>query len=352
MTLKKNYKHIGVIGAGSFGTVIANLTAKNAEQVLVYARSQYRLTNFNDKKENNGITIADNVLAINSIEEICNKCTLIIAVVPSKNFREVMREFRPFLDPHHIIIHGTKGVDIQLDEGETLETTQSIKRNQISTMSEVIRDETSVRRIGCIAGPNLSKEIAKEQPAGAIVASKFDQVIDHGKLAFTSQYFKIFSSKDILGAEFAGVLKNIFAIASGIITGLGFGNNARALLITKGLHEMLFIGNKMGGDTNAFLGIAGIGDLVATCSSELSRNFSVGVRIANGESIDHIISTETEVAEGVRSIQIFHLFSQTVRIPAPITQMLYKVLFQGKPPISGIEELMAFNYNSDVSFLK
>lgn len=351
MSSNNSFKQIGVIGAGSFGTVVANLCSENADEVLVYARSDHRLRNFNELKENNGYTIKSAIRATSSIEEITKQCTLLIALIPSKNFRNMVRDFSTYLDPHHIIIHGTKGVDIQLPEGESLETIEQITRNQIFTMSEVIREESSVRRIGCLAGPNLSREIAQGQPAGAIVASKFDEVIQYGKRALNTERFKIFSSSDLLGAEFAGVLKNIFAIASGILFGLGFGNNARALLITKGMHEMLHLGNKMGAETSAFLGIAGIGDLVATCSSELSRNFTVGKRIANNEGIDEIMEDSSEVAEGVRSIQIFYHFSKEEKISVPITDMLYKVIFQSKDPIAAVQELMTFNYSSDVSFL-
>lgn len=351
MGSKNSFKHIGVIGAGSFGTVVANLASENADKVLVYARSSHRLENFNEKKENNGYAVKEPVVATSNIEEITTNCTLLIALVPSKNFREMMKQFSPYLDPHHVIIHGTKGVDIQLQTGESLQNVETITRSQIATMSEVIREESSVRRIGCLAGPNLSREIAQGQPAGAIVASKFDEVIQYGKNALGTKRYKVFSSNDILGAEFAGVLKNIFAIASGILFGLGFGNNARALLITKGLHEMLHLGNKMGAETSAFLGIAGIGDLVATCSSELSRNFNVGKRIANNESIETIIGDAKEVAEGIRSIKIFYFFSRGEKISVPITEMLYKVLFLNKDPITGVQELMTYNYSSDVSFL-
>ena len=351
MTLNNTFKTIGVIGAGSFGTVIANIASANADEVLVYARSDKRIENFNEKKQNNGYDVHDNIVAIKSIEKMAAECTLLLAVVPSKSFRSMMREFSPYLDPHHIIIHCTKGIDIQLPEGESLQTISTLNRDQISTMSEVIKEETSVRRIGCLAGPNLSREIADGQPAGAIVASKFEEVIQHGKRALNTERFKIFSSDDLLGAEFAGILKNIFAISSGIIGGLGFGSNTRSLLITKGLHEMLHLGNKMGGQTSAFLGIAGIGDLVATCSSPLSRNYSVGQRIARGESINEIVSSVTEVAEGIRSTQIFYHYSQTENISVPITEMLYKVLYMGKKPLTAVKELMNFNYSSDVSFL-
>lgn len=350
MTSRNSFNKIGVIGAGSFGTVLANIATDNVDEVLVYARSEERLQNFNIKKTNNNYPVYDRVRATDSIQEITN-CTLLIAVVPSKHFRSMIRDFAPFLDPHHIIIHGTKGVDVELEKNMKLSEIQRISRSEIHTMSEVIKDESSVRRIGCLAGPNLSREISEGQPAGAIIASKFDEVIQVGKKYLNTESFKIFSTDDLTGAEFAGVLKNIYAVASGILDGLGLGNNARALLITKGLHEMLHLGNQMGGETSAFLGIAGIGDLVATCSSPLSRNYTVGKRISQGESVEEIVDSMNEVAEGIRSIKIFYIFSKTERISVPFTEMLYKVLFEQKSPKSAIQELMSMKYSNDVSFL-
>lgn len=349
MTSSNFFKKISVIGAGSFGTVIANLAALHCDEVCVYVRSNERLLNFNKKKENNGYTVSKNVRATQSKQEITDNTELIFAMVPSKNFRTMIQSFSEYLSPKHIVIHGTKGVD--LITNQPIHELDELTRSQIRTMSEVIMEESTVRRIGCLAGPNLSREISEGQPAGAIVASKFHEVIRLGKRAINSDRFKTFHSEDILGAEFAGVLKNIFAIASGILSGLGFENNARALLITKGLHEMLYIGNQLGGDTKAFLGIAGIGDLIATCSSELSRNFTVGKRIAQGESLDEIINTSREVAEGVRSIQIFYQYSKTNNLSVPLIEMLYKVLFEGKSTEEALTDLMSFRYSSDVNFL-
>lgn len=349
MTSSNFFKKISIIGAGSFGTVIANLVAENSDEVCVYVRSETRMENFNKKKENNGYRVAENVRATQSKKEITDGAELIFAMVPSKYFRDMIRSFSEYLSPKHILIHGTKGVDLLTTQ--PIFEIEELNRSQIRTMSEVIMEESTIRRIGCLAGPNLSREIAEGQPAGAIVASQFHEVIRLGKRAVSSDRFKVFHSEDILGAEFAGVLKNIFAIASGVLTGLGFENNARALLITKGLHEMLYIGNKLGGDTKAFLGIAGIGDLIATCSSELSRNFTVGKRLAKGECLDDIIATSNEVAEGVRSIQIFYQYSKTNNLSVPLIDMLFKVLFQEKEPEEALTDLMSFQYSSDVNFL-
>lgn len=346
------YNKIGIIGAGSFGSAIAQIASTNVEEVVVYVRSEDRLQNFNIAKQNKGYPVADNVRATMSMQEITEECVLLLAVVPAKNFRNMVRSFSPYLQPDHIMIHGTKGLDVRLPAGvDDLHSLQEISRHHMATMSEVIAQESSIKRVGCLAGPNLSAEMQEGQPAGAIVASLFEEVKEAGKACLNSEVFKIFYSNDLLGAEFAGVLKNIFAIASGILTGLDFGNNAKALLITKGLHEMLYLGKHLGAESSAFLGIAGIGDMVATCSSPLSRNFTVGKKISEGKTLHQIAEEMTEVAEGIRSVKIFTSFCNKNNLKAPLTEMLHKILFEDKPPLDGLTELMNFKYNLDVDFL-
>ncbi len=350
--MSEQTRTIGVVGAGSFGSTIANIVAKKVDQVLVYVRSEKRLENFNVKKENNGFKVHSNVLATQSIEEITDKCRLLIFLIPSKNFRTVARQFSPNLKPYHLIIHGTKGLDIKLPEGVAdLNELERIDQNHMFTMSEVIVQETLVRRIGCLSGPNLSVEMQMDQPTGAIIATRYQEVFDAGFEALNTNSYKIFSSKDRIGAEYAGVLKNIYAIASGILHGLGYEINTRSLMVTKAMHEMLYLGNSLGADQSAFFGIAGIGDLIATCSSTLSRNFTVGHEIAKGRKVDDIVNSMNEVAEGIRTIQIFNAYCRQKRIIAPMTNTLYKVLFRGKPPQEALEQLMNLPIEADVDFL-
>jgi len=341
---------VGVIGAGSFGTAVANLIAKNTN-ALVYARNPKTVASINDDRVCAGQSISASVRATNSEQELAESCRLIFPIVPSDKFRSMIRDFSPYLNPNHVLIHGTKGLDVQLNDNEDLFDLQEISRTQISTMSEVIQQETSVVRLGNLAGPNLSGELAQDQPAGSLIASPFDEVSRLGKMALNSGRFKIFESKDMLGAEYAGVLKNIFAIASGMVDGLGFGNNARAFLITKSLHEMLFIGQKSGANSKAFLGIAGIGDLIATCSSNLSRNYNVGRRLAEGESLSQIVATSREVAEGIRTVKIFDMLTKAEGIQAPITNTLAEILFADLSPETALIKLMSFNFSQDVTFI-
>ncbi len=346
-----SYDKIGIIGAGSFGTAIAKTASTRVKNVYVYARSASTIEQFNIQKENKGFPIPENVTATSDIEKITGECRVLLAMVPSKHFRDMIRTFANYLEPDHIMIHGTKGLDIELTPGSSLNDMDEIGRSNLSTMSEVITQESCIRRVGCLAGPNLSVEMMQGQPTGAIVASEFDEVLEAGRKALDSDFFKVFFSKDILGAEFAGVLKNIFAIASGMVSGLGYENNTRALMITKGIHEMLYIGRHLGAESSAFLGIAGIGDLVATCSSPLSRNYTVGNKFSKGMSLEQISKEMNEVAEGVRSIQIFNAYCKYNKIKAPLTETLYNVLFEEKPLQKAMSELMNMRYNLDVNFL-
>jgi glycerol-3-phosphate dehydrogenase (NAD(P)+) len=219
-------------------------------------------------------------------------------------------------------------------------------------MSEVIREETSVVRIGCLAGPNLASEIKEGKPAATVIASKFDEVIELGQKTIRSVRFQTYGSNDIFGIELAGVLKNYIAIATGAITGLNLGENARALLITRGMAEMIYIGRALGATSEAFLGMAGIGDLIATCSSPSSRNFSVGLRLSKGEKLADITKSMNEVAEGIRTIQIVKALSEYYQITAPIVHVMYRVMYENLPLEKGIKFLMRYPAYIDAEYMK
>jgi len=338
---------IGVIGAGSFGLAVANLLAEK-NKVLVYTRNPETLDKINQLDEFRGQRIHERITAVNDLEEICQSCYTIYPVVPSADFREMIRSMSAHLTPGHLLIHATKGLDVNVD----LDMGINLSRANIKTMSEVILEETSVVRVGCLAGPNLAKEIAAHQPAATVIASKFDEVIEIGKRSLRSHRFQTYGSNDITGIELAGVLKNYIAIATGAITGLGLGENARALLITRGMAEMIYVGRALGASTEAFLGIAGIGDLIATCSSPSSRNFSVGLRLAKGESIQDIIASMNEVAEGIRTVKIVKALSEHYKITAPIVHVMYRVMFEKLPLDKGISFLMRYPAYVDAEYLQ
>ena len=348
MTSKSLYKQtVGVIGAGSFGTAVANILAENSD-VLLYARTTESVEELIENQKSEKNFLSGNVTPTNDIRQVAEQCETIFPVVPSANFREMMKQISPFLHPYHILIHGTKGLDLK---DPAALSKKSLSRNLVRTMSEVIQEESVVVRVGCLAGPNLAKELADHQPAATVVASNFNEVIKEGQRLLRSDRFQVYGSKDLIGVELCGVLKNIIAIGSGALSGMGLGENARALLISRGMVEMIYVGKALGGNTEAFIGLAGVGDLVATCSSTLSRNFTVGYRLAKGDTLENIMDTMEETAEGINTIQTVKKLAAHYKVRAPITETLYKVLFEGMTVEKALELLMKSPFNSDVDFL-
>jgi glycerol-3-phosphate dehydrogenase (NAD(P)+) len=263
----------------------------------------------------------------------------------------MMQRLGPYLRPYHILIHGTKGLDIQLPPQETVESIKTLSRAHVKTMSEVIMEESVVVRVGCLAGPNLSKELAAGQPAATVIASHFNEVIALGKRLLRNDRFQVYGNNDLVGVELAGVLKNIIAIAAGALNGMGYGDNAKGLLISRGMVEMIYLGRALGGNTKAFLGVAGVGDLVTTCNSSLSRNFNVGYRLAQGETLRQILESTDEVAEGINTVKIAKKCADHYNVKAPITNTLYKVLFEDLTMKQALQYLMRYPLNVDIDFL-
>ena len=201
MTLKESSeKPVGVIGAGNFGTAIANILAMN-RNVLLYARDEKVIKHMLEKREHLGYKIQKQITPTNSLEYLANQCEVIFPIVPSLHFRSMMKNLSPFLHPYHVLIHGTKGFDVLLPKGETTESMKTLNRSQVMTMSEVIRQESVVVRIGCLAGPNLARELAERQPSATVVASPFTEVIQIGKKLLRNDRFQVYENSDLVGVE-------------------------------------------------------------------------------------------------------------------------------------------------------
>jgi glycerol-3-phosphate dehydrogenase (NAD(P)+) len=345
-----NDKPVGVIGAGNFGSVIANLLARN-RNVLLFARDEKVVQQILTKKENRGYKMHERITPVNDLSLIAQQCDIIFPIVPSAHFRSMMKSLSPHLHPYHLLIHGTKGFDVTLPKGQTIESMGKLNRTLVKTMSEVIAEESVVVRIGCLAGPNLAKELAEGHPAATVIASHFDEVINIGKRLLRTDHFQVYGNNDLVGVELAGVLKNVIAIAAGALSGMGYGENAKGLLISRGMVEMVYLGRAFGGNTKAFLGIAGIGDLATTCNSSLSRNFHVGYRLAKGETLKDIIASMDEIAEGINTVQIAKKCADYYKVRAPITSTLYHVLFEEMTVKRALEHLMRYPLNVDIDFL-
>ncbi|MCG8310327.1 MAG: NAD(P)H-dependent glycerol-3-phosphate dehydrogenase [Cytophagales bacterium] len=349
MSSKNSYdKPVGVIGAGSFGSAIANILSKNSD-VILYARTREIAEQINKSKSLQGKELSDRIKPTNDLQLITDRCDVLFPIVPSENFPELIDDLSHFLKPYHILIHGTKGLIVDVDGWEENKDRKVI-REDVYTMSRLIRERTLAVRIGCLAGPNLAKELADEHPAATVVASHFDEVIREGQRLLRNDRFQVYGSKDLLGIELTGVLKNIIAIAAGALNGMGFGENARSLLISRGLIEMIYLGQMFGANTQAFLGLAGIGDLVATCSSTLSRNFTVGERLGKGEQLSDILGSMEETAEGINTIKIIVRLMKAYPMRAPITESLNKVIRGDMTIEEALRFLMKSPFSIDFDF--
>jgi glycerol-3-phosphate dehydrogenase (NAD(P)+) len=339
---------VGVLGSGSFGTAIARILSKNTE-VLIYSRRQEVADRINNEGKIKDYKLSSNVRATTDIAEIGKKCHLIFPILPSEYFRGVIKNLAPHIGPGHLLIHGTKGLDVS-PEFESANDISTIKKT-VFTMSEVIMQESSVIRTGALAGPNLAKEILAGQPAATVIASEFDEVIQLGRSVLASNNFIVYGSYNLKGIELAGALKNMIAIASGLMNKMGFGKNMEALLITRGLREMIHIAQAVGAEVRPFLGTAGVGDLIATATSTQSRNYTFGGHLAEGKTIAEIRELMDEVAEGYRTINFANRIVKAAKLNAPITDTLYKVAYEGYSVRKALLQLVNNPSEIDVDFI-
>ncbi len=298
---------IGIIGAGSFGTALEKILQDNGNNVLFYVRTPRNLPN-----------------TTTSMDLFFSSCQLIIIAIPVENIPTLLSQIKNFIKPHHSFIHCIKGL---------INTTNE----EVLTVSEFIKKELKHNHVGCLSGPNLATEIKNSQLTSAIIASDAQELTKFVKYAMHNEKFIILESQKLIDVELCGVLKNIIALASGILNGLGEGDNAKSLLMTLGMMEIFQIAKMIfpNADEKIFYGIAGLGDLVATCSSSLSRNFSLGNQIAHKEKLENINYT----AEGVKTtFTIYNLALKKNRI-FPITFAVYKILFKNDDPKSLIKVL-------------
>jgi glycerol-3-phosphate dehydrogenase (NAD(P)+) len=326
---------VGVIGAGSFGTAMADLLSYNVE-VLLYARKPEVVSIINQQHEHLGVKLAHHVKATNDLAQVTESCELIFPIVPSINFREMIKEMSPHLTPAHMLIHGTKGLDVSVPFLQAMK----LDKSQVQTMSQIILQESDVLRVGCLSGPNLAEEIMQGQPAATVIGSAYKEVIDIGKKVLTSPRFQVNGTYDILGAEIAGALKNVVAIASGMLKGMGLGKNIQSVLITKGLHEMITFGEAMGASADAFWSLAGIGDLFATTTSKKSRNYTFGYRLGGGESKQAILETSDELAEGTRTALICQQIAGFYQLNVPLFNAIYHVIEKNADKNTAIQALL------------
>ncbi len=329
---------VAVVGAGSWGTTLAKILAeKTDERVLLWARRKELCQQINEEHVNapylEGIRLPQNLEATDDLQRICESSLMLLIVVPSHGLRKVAFDMGDYLTGEHALVHGSKGIE----EG-------SFKR-----MSQVLREETCVRKIGVLSGPNLARELCARQPAGTLVASGYAEVYQRCQAALHNDYFRVYGGTDVVGAEVGGAFKNIVALAAGVASGLELGENSKALLLTRGLNEMARLGGAMGAKMLTFGGMAGLGDLVATCSSPLSRNHRVGRSLGEGKTLEEILAEMKMVAEGVKTTKAVFDYARSNGIELPIVEAIYRLLYEGATVQSVISDLMALPANAEFS---
>jgi glycerol-3-phosphate dehydrogenase (NAD(P)+) len=330
LTTEKQRERIGIVGSGGFGTVLAKMMAEKGLTVYQWVRDQELAGQMESERENRkylpGVKLPENLWFSGDLRTVVEDATIIIAAVPSFAQRQVAKQYAPYVGEHHVVVNLAKG----LEEGTLLR------------MSQVLRDELPEETaVASLSGPNLAEELAKDMPAGAIVAADMKPCLPRLTRTLDTKTFKVYASHDLIGVELGGLLKNITALAAGVSDGIGYGDNTKASLITLGLYEMFTVGANMGAKRETFFGLAGIGDLVATCSSTLSRNHTVGEMLGKGVALDEAIKRlEGRVAEGVRTTKFVHEFAQRENLTLPLTNQMFQVLYEDKDVHRALEDLL------------
>jgi glycerol-3-phosphate dehydrogenase (NAD(P)+) len=321
---------VAVVGAGSWGTAVAQICSVNAEVVL-WARSPELAACIGSRHENPtylpGIALPESVRATADLAAACEDAEVVVMAVPSHGFRAVLGDAAPAIRGGVPVISLAKGVE------------QGTLRRMTEIVAEVLPGHPT-DRIGVLTGPNLAREVAEGQPTASVVAVRDDATASALQQLFMTPTFRVYTNADVVGCEIAGALKNVIALAVGAAAGLGFGDNTRAALITRGLAELARLGVALGGNPMTFAGLAGMGDLVATCTSEKSRNRHVGFELGRGRSLEEITAEMNMVAEGVKTTAAVIELASEYGVDMPIATMVGAVLYEGLRAADMVPALM------------
>lgn len=307
---------VGLLGGGSWGTTVASLCARNAPTKM-WARNQETVDDINKHHRNEkylpGAKLTESLTATHSIKEAIQDADVLVMGVPAQSFRGVLEDAKPYIRPWIPIVSLSKGLE----------------RGTKMRMTEIIESIMPGHPAGVLTGPNLAREIVAGQAAASVIAMVDDTIANALKKVFRTGLFRVYTNEDVVGCELGGALKNVIAIAAGMGDGAGAGDNTRAAIITRGLAELTRLGVAMGGKPLTFSGLAGMGDLVATCNSPQSRNRTVGFQLGKGRSLDDIINEMSMVAEGVKTCGVVRELAKEYGVQMPITEEMYKVINEG-----------------------
>ncbi|MGW7794698.1 NAD(P)H-dependent glycerol-3-phosphate dehydrogenase [Staphylococcus xylosus] len=322
---------VTVFGTGSFGTALANVLAENGHQVLMWGKNEQTINEINSQHINSkylkNAQLNDSIVATLDINCAVSFSEVYLMALPTKAMREVAKSIDSLLTSKKTFIHVAKGI-----ENETY------KR-----VSEMLEDSISHEHnagIGVLSGPSHAEEVVIKQPTTVAASSKTPEVSKLTQDLFMNDYLRVYTNDDLVGVELGGALKNIIAVASGVISGMGFGDNAKAALMTRGLAEISRLGEKLGADPITFLGLGGIGDLIVTCTSTHSRNYTLGYKLGEGKSLDKALDEMNMVVEGIYTTKSVYHLAKEVDVDMPITAALYSVLFENRPVDESVKDLM------------
>ena len=325
-------EQITVVGAGSWGTALAIVLADNGHRVKLWGHRPELINEINSTRRNEkylpGIDLPENIVGYSNFEESLKEVQTVILAVPTKAIRQVLKDMIKVKKERVTFVHVSKGI-----EPDTL-----------LRISEIIEEEVPpqlLKDIVVLSGPSHAEEVSQRHITTVTSSSKNMKAAEYIQDLFINQNFRVYTNPDIIGVEIGGALKNIIALAAGITDGLGYGDNAKAALITRGLAEIARLGSKMGGNPLTFSGLTGIGDLIVTCTSVHSRNWRAGNLLGKGHNLDEVLENMGMVVEGVRTTKAAYQLAEKYDVKMPITEALYEVLFNGKSPKEAVDSLMA-----------
>ncbi|KIQ00818.1 MULTISPECIES: NAD(P)H-dependent glycerol-3-phosphate dehydrogenase [Pseudomonas] len=329
---------IAVLGGGSFGTAIANLLAQNGHRVLHWMRDPVQAEAIRVNRENprylKGVKVLDGVEPTTDLSAALNSCALAFVALPSSALRQVLQPVSALL-AGKMLVSTTKGIEAQT----------------FKLMSQILEEVAPEARIGVLSGPNLAKEIAAHTLTATVVASEDEALCREVQAVLHGRTFRVYASTDRFGVELGGALKNVYAIIAGMAAALGMGENTKSMLITRALAEMTRFAVHLGANPMTFLGLAGVGDLIVTCSSPKSRNYQVGFALGEGLSLEDAVQRLGEVAEGVNTIRVLKAKSDELQVYMPLVAGLHAILFEGRTLDQVIEALMRAEPKTDVDFI-
>lgn len=324
-------KRIGVIGAGSWGTTLANLLAGKGYKVSLWSYEADLAARMQETGVNDlylpGIPLSEGLTFSSSLATVVAGKELLLFVTPSQVTRQVLLQAVDHIDSQAIIVSASKGI-----ENDSLML--------LSQVFEELLPQDQHRGLGFLSGPSFAREVSLGMPTAVVAAARDLSVAQQIQIIFSTEKFRVYSHDDIVGVELGGAMKNVIALAAGVSDGLGFGHNTRAALITRGLAEMTRLGLRLGGSAETFAGLAGMGDLVLTCTGDLSRNRTVGIELGRGRKITDILAGMQAVAEGVKTTLSAYQLAQKLGVEVPIIEQMHAILYQSKDPRHAVTDLM------------